>query len=52
MTEAEVYITIPHELNQRKFNVETEKVDKLIPNTPTGNINNLNELIQAGLKLV
>ena len=34
------------------FKVETEKINKLLPNIPTDNITKLNELIYAGAKLV
>ncbi len=40
--------------NQDKKNVklETEKIDKLLPNIPTDDITDLNEIIYAGAKIV
>ena len=34
-----------------KFEVETEKVNKLLRNIPTGNTTEINELIYAGTKI-
>ena len=47
----EDYINIPKESRLEKVKVETEKVDKLLPNIPMGNIK-LDEQIYAGGKLV
>ena len=46
--------TLPPLRNQdwKKVKVETEKIIKLLPNIPTDNVTELNELIYAGTKLV
>ena len=51
---SEKRITLPSLRDQdwKKENVETEKVNKLLLNVPTGNITEQNKLIYAGAKLV
>ena len=48
----EDYITISQKPKRENIKVETENVNKLIPNIPTGNITELNELSYTEAKLV
>ena len=43
---------MPQKPRMEKISVETEMVDKLLPNISTGNITERNELIYAVAKLV
>ena len=48
----EDYITIRQEARLEKAKEETEKVNRLLPNIPTVNISEINQLIYSGAKLV
>ena len=39
-------------IERRTFNIETNKINQILPYIPTKNITELNELIYAGAKLV
>ena len=52
ITEKKTTIPPLRNLDRKKVKVETEKVNKLLPNIPTSNVTELNKLIYAGVKLV
>ena len=52
MTEKKTILPSLRNQYWKKVLVETEMVNKLLPNIPTGNITELNELVYAGVKLV
>ena len=52
MTEKKITLPSLRKQDWKKIKIETEKVNKLLPDILMGNITELNELIYAGRKLV
>ena len=52
MTEKKTILPSLRNQDSKNVEVETEKVNKLLPNNPTGNITEVKELIYAGSKSV
>ena len=51
MTENKITLSFIRNQVQKKYKVETENIDKLLPNITTDNITELIQLIYAGMKL-